>query len=105
MEVDKEFARIFQESQMVSSMLACLLYYVSEKVSSHNLLRNAIQKKNIDFKEREDLKNRRLLEFILNLHDQIEDLKEQLFREEEIKQYEDDELLHELRKQGYIDNG
>ena len=28
MEVDKEFANIFHESQMVSGMLVCFLYYV-----------------------------------------------------------------------------
>ena len=41
------------------------------------------------------------------LHDQIEDLKEALYRkEEELKQFEEDsDILKELHKQGYIDEG
>ena len=41
------------------------------------------------------------------LHDQIEDLKEALYRKEvELKQFEEVlDILKELRKQGYIDEG
>ena len=77
-----------------------------QKGRSHNFLRKEFLKKDRDLKEKEDIKNKSLLESIPSLHDQIEDLKEQLFRkEEEMKRFEEDaQILKDLHRQGYIDD-
>ena len=69
---------IFQESSMVLGMQACIYIMFMQMGRSYHLLRKAIHRIKILRKEK-TLKNRRLLESIPNLHDQIEDLKEQLF--------------------------
>ena len=78
-----------------------------QKDHSHHLLRKAFLKKDRDLKEKEDIKNKSLLESIPSLHDQIEDLMEQLFRkeEEEMKRFEEGaQILKDLHRQGYIDD-
>ena len=77
-----------------------------QKGRSHQLLKKAVLKNSKEAKLKEDLKNKKLLESIPSLYDQIEELKEKLYRkEEELKGFEDDSLLlKQLHKQGYIDS-
>ena len=104
MEVDKEFAGIFERSQMVSGKLFSLLNSISSKGRSHQLLKKAILKKENEVKKEEELREKELLKSIPMLHDQIEDLKEALYRkEEELKQFEEDyDILKELHKQSIL---
>ena len=61
-------------------------------------------KKENEARREEELKNKKLIESIPNLHDQIENLKKALNRkEEELKRFEEDsEILKDLHKQGYL---
>ena len=77
-----------------------------QKGRSHQLLKKALLKRENDSIKEKEIKNQKLLESIPNLYDQIEDLKEALYRkEEEVKQFEEDsQILKDLHKQGYIDS-
>ena len=77
-----------------------------QKGRSHQLLKKALLKRENDSIKKKDIKNQKLLESIPNLYDQIEDLKEALYRkEEEVKQFEEDsQILKDLHKQRYIDS-
>ena len=71
-----------------------------QKLRSHLLLKKAYLKKEKEARREEELKNKMLIESIPNLHDQIENMKEALYRKkEELKRFEEDsEILKDLHK-------
>ena len=77
-----------------------------QKGRSHHLLKKALLKKKHDALMETEATNKKHLETIPALCEQIEDLKEALYRkEEEMKRFEDDAaILKDLYEKGIIDS-
>ena len=106
LDVDPKFARIFQNSNMVSGLVhSYLMFFLVHKGRSHHLLKKSIFKKKKEKFEEETKDKEELLKSIPSLKDEIYELRKELTeKEEQLRSNQvNAKILDDLFKKGIID--
>ena len=106
MEVDMDFADIFNSSSMVSQVININPnLYIVQKGRSHQLLRKIIVKREKDQKEQEGKHQKELLESLPHLKEEISNLKDEIAsKDKNLDRFNQDAgILEELYRKGVID--